>query len=175
MDYFSRKWLSKYLMDTIDFNKHNIIIFLYDVAKICWRHMSTLLNYKATWNSLLTNETAKSTSARWFLGPNHPLMLPLLLSKHCICICVYLFSRRHTSRLAAKFENINTSRKIVQIQYISSIHRPTYTIHNSHCEYSWNTTHLTLTIHQPVVYHFNKVKITYRATWVSSWSYGTCS
>jgi len=84
-------------MDTIDFNKHNIDIFLHDVAKICWRHRATLLNYKATWTSLLTNETAKSSSARWFLCPNHPLILPLLLSKCCICICVYLFSRRHTS------------------------------------------------------------------------------
>ena len=26
--YFSRKWLSKYLMDTIDFNKHDIDIFI---------------------------------------------------------------------------------------------------------------------------------------------------
>ena len=30
MDYFSRKSLSKYLMDMIDFNKHNIDIFIDD-------------------------------------------------------------------------------------------------------------------------------------------------
>ena len=33
MDYFSRKSLSKYLMDMIDFNKHDINIFI-NVAKI---------------------------------------------------------------------------------------------------------------------------------------------
>ena len=118
MDYFSRKWLSKYLMDTIDFNKHNITIFLYNVAKICWRSRATLLNYKAT----LTNENVQSSPVKWFLCPNHPLMWPLLLSKLCICICVYYF---HEDIPAAKFENINASWKIVQIQYIRSIHRPT--------------------------------------------------
>ena len=30
MVYFSRKSLSKYLMDVIDFNKHDINIFIYD-------------------------------------------------------------------------------------------------------------------------------------------------
>jgi uncharacterized protein YqiB (DUF1249 family) len=30
MDYFSRKSLSKYLLKTIDFNKHNINIFIND-------------------------------------------------------------------------------------------------------------------------------------------------
>jgi hypothetical protein len=30
MDYFSRKLLSKYLMNTIDFNKHDINIFIND-------------------------------------------------------------------------------------------------------------------------------------------------
>jgi hypothetical protein len=28
MDYFSRKSLSKYLMNTIEFNKHDVIIFI---------------------------------------------------------------------------------------------------------------------------------------------------
>ena len=31
MDYFSRKSLSKYLMDTIDFNKHDIDMFINDM------------------------------------------------------------------------------------------------------------------------------------------------
>jgi hypothetical protein len=30
MDYFSRKSLSKYLMNTIDFNKHDVDIFIND-------------------------------------------------------------------------------------------------------------------------------------------------
>jgi hypothetical protein len=33
MDYFSRKSLSKYLTDTIDFNKHDIDIFINDLWK----------------------------------------------------------------------------------------------------------------------------------------------
>jgi len=31
MNYFSRKSLSKYLMDTIDFNKHDVDIFINDM------------------------------------------------------------------------------------------------------------------------------------------------
>jgi len=31
MDYFSRKSLSKYFMDTINFNKHDIDIFINDM------------------------------------------------------------------------------------------------------------------------------------------------
>ena len=52
MDYFPRKSLSKYLTDTIDFNKHvhDIDIFINgQVEKIrVLRHRSTLQNYKAT-------------------------------------------------------------------------------------------------------------------------------
>jgi hypothetical protein len=52
MDYFPRKSLSKYLTDTIDFNKHvhDIDIFINgQVEKICVRqHRVTLQNYKAT-------------------------------------------------------------------------------------------------------------------------------
>jgi hypothetical protein len=33
MDYFSRKSLSKYLMITIDFNKHDVDIFINDTRQ----------------------------------------------------------------------------------------------------------------------------------------------
>jgi hypothetical protein len=33
MDYFSRKSVSKYLTDTIDFNKHDIDIFTNDASR----------------------------------------------------------------------------------------------------------------------------------------------
>ena len=73
MDYFPRKSLSKYLTDTIDFNKHvhNIDIFINDK----WgenTHTATLQNYKATWTSLMTNEKVKSTFTRRLLCPNRP-------------------------------------------------------------------------------------------------------
>ena len=52
MDYFPRKSLSKYLTDTIHFNKHvhDIDIFINDqVEKLRGRrHRATLQNYKAT-------------------------------------------------------------------------------------------------------------------------------
>jgi hypothetical protein len=47
MDYFSRKSLSKYLKDTIDFNKHGINIFI----NAMWQKKNmrtTVQNYKAT-------------------------------------------------------------------------------------------------------------------------------
>jgi hypothetical protein len=36
MDYFSRKSLSKYLMNTIDFNKHDVNIFIMKRGKNTW-------------------------------------------------------------------------------------------------------------------------------------------
>jgi hypothetical protein len=58
MDYFPRKYLSKYLTDTIDFNKHDINIFINDK----WRkYAGGDMNYKSTWTLLLTNEKAKPT------------------------------------------------------------------------------------------------------------------
>jgi hypothetical protein len=68
MEYFPRKSLSKYLTDTIDFNKH-----VHDML----RHRATLQNYKATWTSLLTNEKAKSTFTGRLLRPNRPPMWAL--------------------------------------------------------------------------------------------------
>jgi hypothetical protein len=45
MDYFPRKYLSKYLTDTIDFNKHDINIFINDK----WRkYAGGDMNYKST-------------------------------------------------------------------------------------------------------------------------------
>ena len=51
MDYFSRKSLSKYLMNTIEFNKHDVDIFINGM----WQkyvgnigHRATLQNYMAT-------------------------------------------------------------------------------------------------------------------------------
>jgi hypothetical protein len=51
MDYFSRKSLSKYLMNTIEFNKHDVDIFINGT----WQkyagnigHRVTLQNYMAT-------------------------------------------------------------------------------------------------------------------------------
>jgi hypothetical protein len=44
MDYFSRKSLSKYLMNTIDFNKYDVDIFINGT----WQHRVTLQNYKTT-------------------------------------------------------------------------------------------------------------------------------
>jgi hypothetical protein len=38
-----------------------------------------LQNYKATWNWLLTNEKAKSTSTRWLLCTNRPQKWALIL------------------------------------------------------------------------------------------------
>jgi hypothetical protein len=47
MDYFSRKSLSKHLMDTIDFNKHDIDISIKDMWQK--KNMQTIVqNYKAT-------------------------------------------------------------------------------------------------------------------------------
>jgi hypothetical protein len=67
MDYFSRKSLSKYSMNTIEFNKHDAIFHKWHVAKICGQHRATVQNYKATWTLLLTNEKAKSTFTRQLL------------------------------------------------------------------------------------------------------------
>jgi hypothetical protein len=68
MDYFPRKSLSEYLItDTIDFNKHmhDIDIFINDKwRKYVGGDIGRLQNYKATLNSLLTNEKAKSTFTR---------------------------------------------------------------------------------------------------------------
>ena len=70
MDYFSRKSLSKYLMSTIEFNKHDFDIFINGTwEKIRGQHRVTLQNYKATWTSLLTNEKSKSTFTRQLLRP----------------------------------------------------------------------------------------------------------
>jgi hypothetical protein len=49
MDYFPRKSLSKYLTDTIDFNEHDIDIFINDKwRKYAGSDKATLQNYKAT-------------------------------------------------------------------------------------------------------------------------------
>ena len=57
MDYFSRKSLTKYLMEMIDFNKHNIDIFINDM---CQKYVSNIgwlfKHYKSTWTSLLTRK-----------------------------------------------------------------------------------------------------------------------
>jgi hypothetical protein len=74
MDYFSRKSLSKYLIfliNTIDFNKHDVDIFINGT----WQkyagniYRMTLQNYMATWTSLLANEKSKSTFTRQLLRP----------------------------------------------------------------------------------------------------------
>ena len=77
MDYFSRKSLSKYLMDEIDvccryqwtryrhFHKWHVV-------KIRWWHRSTLQNSKVTLISFLTNEKVKSNFTRRLLQQNHP-------------------------------------------------------------------------------------------------------
>jgi uncharacterized protein YhdP len=49
MDYFSRKSLSKYLMNTIDFNKYDVDIFINGTwQKKRGQHRVTLQNYKTT-------------------------------------------------------------------------------------------------------------------------------
>ena len=45
MDYFPRKYLSKYLTDTIDFNKHDINIFINDKGR---KYAGGDMNYKST-------------------------------------------------------------------------------------------------------------------------------
>jgi len=70
MDYFSRKSLSKYLMNTIDFNKHDVDIFINGTwQKYAGQHRVTLQNYKATLTLLLTNEKSKSTFTKELLRP----------------------------------------------------------------------------------------------------------
>ena len=99
MEYFPRKSLSKYLTDTIDFNKHDIDIFINDKwRKYTGSDKATLQNYKATWTSLLTNEKAKSTFTRRLLCPNSPptwalrLFFCLFSSGHCdVCPSIYGF------------------------------------------------------------------------------------
>ena len=44
MDYFSRKSLSKYLMNAIDFNKHDVDIFINGT----WQKLHEQHSYKAT-------------------------------------------------------------------------------------------------------------------------------
>jgi hypothetical protein len=48
MDYFPRKSLSKYLTETIDFNKHDIDISINKLRKYAGGNRATLQNYKAT-------------------------------------------------------------------------------------------------------------------------------
>ena len=48
MDYFSRKSLSKYLMNTIEFNKHDVDIFINGTWQKYAGNNVTLQNYKAT-------------------------------------------------------------------------------------------------------------------------------
>ena len=64
----------KILNDTVDFNKHDINIFINDAGD----NRATLQNYKATWTLLLTNEKAKSTFTRRLLRPSHPLTWALI-------------------------------------------------------------------------------------------------
>jgi hypothetical protein len=51
MDYFSRESLSKYLMNTIDFNKHDIDIFI-----------------KGTWQTYAGNILGDSTKLQGYLN-----------------------------------------------------------------------------------------------------------
>jgi hypothetical protein len=63
MDYFSRKSLSKHLMDTIDFNKHDRHFHKGHVAKEKYADdCSKLQGYLKT--LLLINEKVKSTFTR---------------------------------------------------------------------------------------------------------------
>jgi hypothetical protein len=64
----------KILNDTVDFNKHDINIFINDAGD----NRATLQNYKATWTLLLTNEKAKSTFTRRLLRPSRPLTWALI-------------------------------------------------------------------------------------------------
>jgi hypothetical protein len=53
MDYFSRKSLSKYFMNTIDFSKHDIGTFIKDTwqkyAGATYAYRTIIQNYKSTY------------------------------------------------------------------------------------------------------------------------------
>ena len=75
MDYFPRKSLSKYLTDTIDFNKHvhDIDIFINDKwRKYAGSDIGRLFKITRRLTSLSTNEKAKSTFTKRLLRPNRP-------------------------------------------------------------------------------------------------------
>lgn len=89
----------KYIMNQMDFNKHNIAIYM---SKILGWHTAASQKWKVTYILLLTNKKAKTTFSMRLLCPNHPvaIMSPefsVVLTKWLIQrkLWIYMLSTLH--------------------------------------------------------------------------------